>query len=221
MGLADNGRTTIQPYDYDSAISERWDPIEQIGRSQSNYVQEAAQRRLAQQQAQQQEAMNAANAQSNSTANSNNAGIQNAGRTGGGGSTATGSFGKFMNSISSKESGNNYGARNGLSGAMGKYQIMPANLAGSAGWDMEALGYNISSSQFMASPQLQEQIAQFKLQQYYNKYGPAGAAIAWYAGPGAAQKYVNSGSASTRGEAGGHPSVSQYMSDILRRMGLG
>ena len=64
-------------------------------------------------------------------------------------------FSSFMGAISAKESGNNYGARNRDSGAMGKYQIMPANIQGNRGWDYEALGRNISTSQFMASPHLQ------------------------------------------------------------------
>lgn len=212
MGLDDSGKTTIQPYDFASAISERWDPIEQIGISQSNYVAEAAQRRLAMQQAQQDSAWAGTNSQSSSIAGSNSGKISGAG----------GSFQKFMQAISSQESGNNYGARNSLSGAMGKYQIMPSNIMGiNSGWDKEALGYDINIAQFMNSPEIQERIAQYKLQQYYTKYGPAGAAIAWYAGPGAAQKYVSSGAASTRGEAGGHPSVSAYMQSILRKMGLG
>lgn len=211
MGLDERGRTTTNFYDYDTAIGERWDPIERIGQSQSNYVAEAAQRRLAMQQAQQESDWANANAQSSAVGEGNTAGIKQAG----------GSFGKFMNAISSQESGNNYSARNSLSGAMGKYQIMPSNIMGiGTGWDKEALGYDINIAQFMNSPQIQEKIAQYKLQQYYNKYGPAGAAIAWYAGPGAAQKYVSSGRASSRGEAGGHPSVSAYMQSILRKMGL-
>ena len=211
MGLADNGYTTLPEFNFDQQIRERFDPIEQLGVSQTNYVQEAAQRRLAQQQADEQAAW--ANAQQQGENSVSYSG--GSGRSGG-----TGSFAGFMRAISGQESGNNYAARNSMSGAMGKYQIMPSNIQGAGGWDREALGYDITPSQFMASPQLQERIAQYKLQQYYNAYGPAGAAIAWYAGPGAAQQYVRSGAASTHGEAGGHPSVSQYMYDILRRMGL-
>lgn len=125
-------------------------------------------------------------------------------------------FDKFVNQIASKESGGNYGAMNRSSGAMGKYQIMPSNIQGTGrGWDYEALGRDISTAQFMKSPQIQEQIARYKLQQYYNKYGPAGASIAWYAGPNAAKNYANSGYASTRGESGGYPSVSSYMNSIM------
>lgn len=130
--------------------------------------------------------------------------------------TGNSSFAKFMNAISGRESGGNYNARNRDTGAMGKYQIMPGNIAGSGGWDKEALGYNISPQQFMASPQLQEAIAKYKLQQYYNKYGPRGAAIAWYAGPGA----VNYSSGALNRGQGKYSSINQYANGILRQLGL-
>lgn len=121
----------------------------------------------------------------------------------------------FINQIGLKESHNNYNARN-KSGAMGKYQIMPSNLGGKgSGWDYEALGYDVTPSQFMGSAELQEQIARYKLAQYYQSYGPAGAAIAWYAGPSAAAKYKNTGYTSTSTESGGYPSVYSYMQSIM------
>ena len=173
MGLAENGYTTLPEFNFDEQIRERFNPIEQLGVSQSNYVQEAAQRRLAQQQAQEQQAWADAQAigQSANSTNANERLVAGGNR----------SFASFMRAISGQESGNNYGARNSLSGAMGKYQIMPANIQGAGGWDREALGYNITPAQFMANPQLQERIAQYKLQQYYNQYGPSGAVIAWLA----------------------------------------
>lgn len=133
------------------------------------------------------------------------------------GPTGNKSFDQFMAAISSQESGGNYSARNRSSGAMGKYQIMPGNLGGKgSGWDYEALGRDVSPQQFMNSPQIQEQIARYQLQKYYNKYGARGAAIAWYAGPGAL-KY-SSGSLN-RGQ-GGYPSISSYAQSILKRLGL-
>lgn len=129
----------------------------------------------------------------------------------------TGGFGAFMGAISSKESGGNYGARNKDSGAMGKYQIMPANIQGNRGWDYEALGRNISTSQFMGSPQLQEQIAQYKLKEYYNKWGPAGAAVAWYAGPGRVSGYLKNPGRYTNPQ-GAYPSIAAYVNAILKGM---
>jgi hypothetical protein len=133
------------------------------------------------------------------------------------GASTGGSFGKFMNAIVGQESGGNYGARNKSSGAMGKYQIMPGNIAGPGGWDKEALGYNISSSQFMQSPQLQDAIARYKLQQYYNKYGAAGAAVAWYAGPGTVSGYMKNPGKYTNPQ-GAYPSIANYVNQILGRM---
>lgn len=234
MALTDNGKTAYDAYNFDAGIRDRFDATDAIGNSQTQYVQEAAQRRLALAQAAEAERMAQAAAQGASQANKNNSSISNGVKTTGGitynpGSNgpisnvntgnASSDFNGFMQAISGQESGNNYSARNRDSGAMGKYQVMPGNISGSAGWDKEALGYNISTSQYMSSPQLQEQIASFKLKQYYDKYGPAGAAVAWYAGPGAAQRYVSSGHAST-GSEGNYPTVSGYMQSILRRMGL-
>jgi hypothetical protein len=126
-----------------------------------------------------------------------------------------GSFENFVNAITGQESGGNYGARNSSSGAMGRYQIMPGNISGShKGWDYEALGYDISASQFMHNPKLQDAIARYKLQQYYKKFGPRGAAIAWYAGPGAVNR-VN-----LNKSQGAYPTINQYANAILKRMGL-
>jgi hypothetical protein len=137
--------------------------------------------------------------------------------SGGGGGNST--FDRFMSAIQAKESGGSYSARNRDSGAMGKYQIMPGNIQGSGGWDKEALGRNVSTSQFMNSPEIQDAIARYKLKQYYDKYGAAGAAVAWYAGPGNAAKYVANGGRGYNRRQGNYPSVSSYAQDILRRMG--
>lgn len=130
-----------------------------------------------------------------------------------------GSFESFMNAIQGQESGGSYSARNRDSGAMGKYQIMPGNIAGSGGWDKEALGRNVSVSQFMGSPQIQDAVARYKLKQYYDQYGAAGAAVAWYAGPGNAKKYVAANGKGFSRAQGKYPSISRYANDILRRMG--
>lgn len=129
-------------------------------------------------------------------------------------STGNAGFDSFRRAISAQESGGNYGIVNKTSGAMGKYQIMPSNISATkGGWDYEALGRDISTSQFLSSPELQEKIASYKLQQYYDKYGPAGAAVAWYAGPGAVAKSSNSTKAQ-----GAYPSINAYKNAILNRM---
>src|SRR4051812_6050224 len=53
-----------------------------------------------------------------------------------------GDLGRLMAAIRKQESGGNYGAVNNSSGASGAYQIMPFNINGTGGWDMEALGRN-------------------------------------------------------------------------------
>lgn len=127
-----------------------------------------------------------------------------------------GLFGKFINEIARRESGGSYSAVNRDSGAMGKYQIMPGNLGGrKSGWDYEALGYDVSRQQFMRDPKIQEAIAQYQLRKYYNAYGPWGAAVAWYAGPGAL-KY---GTAALHRKQGRYSSIATYADSIMRRLG--
>lgn len=128
-----------------------------------------------------------------------------------------GDFGSFVRAISGRESGGNYRARNPDSGALGKYQIMPGNVAP---WAREILGHSISTSQFYNSPQLQEQIAQGMLRKYYNQYGPEGAAVAWYAGPGTARRYLRDKGRGYNAPQGKYSSISAYALGILKAMGL-
>lgn len=127
-------------------------------------------------------------------------------------------FDSFLKAISSQESGGNYGAVNKSSGALGKYQIMPGNINGSKrGWDYEALGRDVSISEFLKSPQIQEAIARAKLQSYYNKWGAAGAAVAWYAGPGTVSGYLSNPGRYTNPQ-GAYPSIASYVNSVLGRM---
>jgi len=127
-------------------------------------------------------------------------------------------FDNFMRAIAQRESGGNYRAVNRDSGALGKYQIMPGNIAS---WSKAALGHSISTSQFLHTPSLQEQIAQYQLHNYYNKWGPGGAAVAWYAGPGTASKwYKNSNSGYYNTPQGKYSSINAYALGILRAMGI-
>lgn len=120
-------------------------------------------------------------------------------------------FDNFLNAIDAQESGGNYQARS-TDGAMGRWQVMPQNLNGKwADWGKEAIGRTISPEEFMANPQLQDQIAKFKLKQYYEEHGPAGAASMWYSG-----KPVPSDKKAANG-----PSPVGYVNDINARMGIG
>lgn len=187
---------------YDAAIRRRLDLINQWGNDATGFANQQAQALAAQRLSQQQASF--ANA-GEATAE----GLQ--------GATPTGNFGDFVRAISGQESGGNYGAVNRHSGALGKYQIMPGNIPS---WSQAALGRRVTANQFLSSPQLQEQIAQYQLRQYYNKWGPEGAAVAWYAGPGTANKYMRSRGRGFNAAQGQYPSISAYALSILRKMGM-
>lgn len=72
-----------------------------------------------------------------------------------------------------------------LGRALGRYQVMEANIGP---WSREALGYEVTPEQFMASPDLQDAIFDAKFGSYVQKYGPEGAAQAWFGGPGGVGK---------------------------------
>jgi hypothetical protein len=91
----------------------------------------------------------------------------------------------YGDAIASIESGGNYGvlgpATKGGDRAYGKYQIMGTNIAP---WSKEILGTSLTPQEFLGNPEAQDAIFQGKFNQYVNKYGPEGAARAWFAGPG-------------------------------------
>lgn len=133
-------------------------------------------------------------------------------------------FENFMGAIRQRESSGRYGVMGvPVHGdrALGAYQIMGNNLPG---WSKQVLGHSVTPQQFLHSKQLQDQIAGHFLQNYYNKYGPAGAAVAWYAGEGTARKWVkNHGQGFNNPQyASGHQfsSISSYAYGILKSMGL-
>ncbi len=63
--------------------------------------------------------------------------------------------------------------------AYGKYQVMGANLPE---WSSKYLGRTLTPEQFLADPQAQEDLYKAKFGEYIQKYGPEGAAKAWFAG---------------------------------------
>jgi len=83
------------------------------------------------------------------------------------------------------ESSNRYGIRtNAGKGrfALGAYQIMDFNLKR---WSIEALGREVSQEEFLKNPYIQDEIFEYKFQQYIKKYGsPETAARIWLAGEG-------------------------------------
>lgn len=96
---------------------------------------------------------------------------------------------QYRNAIARIESGGRYGAvgpNNPRMGrALGKYQIMEANVGP---WSQEALGRAVTPDEFLANPQIQDAIFDHKFGGYVQKFGPEGAAQAWFAGPGGVGK---------------------------------
>jgi len=119
-----------------------------------------------------------------------------------------GDFESFINAIAGQE-GNDYGATNERTGAYGRFQIMPENWPS---WSQEILGYVAEQT-----PENQETVARGKLQQYYDKYGARGAAIAWYGGEGALN-YSDYALNRPQG-SGDEPSLNEYANSVLGRMG--
>lgn len=119
----------------------------------------------------------------------------------------------ILRALGAQESGNNYGSVNQDSGALGRWQVMPSNIQGPGGWDMEALGRNISTDQFLNSKRLQNKIIRNKFGGYLDDYGLAGALSTWYSG--SPDKWNNKDS------QGNYPSVYQYVKDVLDRLGIG
>lgn len=65
--------------------------------------------------------------------------------------------------------------------AYGKYQVMGSNVGP---WTKQYLGQELTPEQFIANPQAQDAVFQGRFGEYAKKYGPEGAARAWFAGEG-------------------------------------
>ena len=114
------------------------------------------------------------------------------------------SFDEFFHGIGQQESGGNYGSVNGGSGALGKYQIMPANVPA---WSQKYMGTKWTPQQFLGDPNKQEALAKAVLNDYYTKWGARGAASAWYSGNPALNLNYN--------PQHGGPSVGAYVDQVL------
>lgn len=101
------------------------------------------------------------------------------------------------------ESGGNYLAVNPGSGALGRWQVMPDNVAP---WAREC-GMPVESDYyFLTHPEYQDRMIQCKMGRYYKQYGPRGAAAMWYSGqPDYRAKY-------------GNPPVYEYVDRVIAKM---
>ena len=90
---------------------------------------------------------------------------------------------------------------------------MPFNFIGGSEWDRKALGRDVTLQEFMGSPQIQDAIARWQLGNYLRQYGSAGAAVAWYGGPGSVKHMYDK-----KTQAGGYPSLYDYWMSVLKKM---
>jgi hypothetical protein len=86
---------------------------------------------------------------------------------------------RFIWAVGIQESGGSYDAINSVSGALGRWQVMPANVPG---WTAKAVGHSLTSSQFYHSHYAQDRVAWVILGGDYDTYGARGAAAVWYSG---------------------------------------
>lgn len=122
-------------------------------------------------------------------------------------------LGRFGNAISGIESGGKYDTLGPVidktgDRAYGKYQVMGANIPE---WTKEILGKPMTPQEFLANPQAQDAMFKGKFGQYANKYGPEGAARAWFAGEGGMNNPM------ARDQLG--TTVADYSSKFLNNLG--
>lgn len=95
-----------------------------------------------------------------------------------------------------------------LGRALGRYQVMEANIGP---WSQEVLGRTVTPEEFMANPQLQDAIFDGKFQQYVQKFGPEGAAQAWFGGEGGVGQTARTDSLGT--------SIGEYRNKFTKALG--
>lgn len=117
---------------------------------------------------------------------------------------------KFMDAISGQESGGDYTAENARTGAYGRFQIMPSNWPS---WSREA-GLDGAAQ----TPENQEKVAHYKLQQYYDKYKNwEDVASAWYSGQ--PRSSFTPEQLARKQRAGDEPSIQEYVDSVMGRFG--
>ncbi|MBW4692230.1 MAG: trypsin-like peptidase domain-containing protein [Lyngbya sp. HA4199-MV5] len=129
---------------------------------------------------------------------------------------SAGSSNPVIKAIANQESGGDYATTNADSGALGKYQIMPANVPS---WSQECLGQQLTAQQFLGSPDHQEKIATCKLTQEFKRARKAGessfeacrsTASFWYSGSAS-----NKNSSTPQGK---YPSILDYTIQVCSKV---
>ena len=118
-----------------------------------------------------------------------------------------------------QESGGNPNARNGRTGALGLFQVMPGNIAP---WTKEVLGRAMGADEFRKNTAAQIAVFNAKMGEYLRKAmvitmgdwqkAIRMAAAAWYGGPDNMKDY-----AANWGGKGQEPTFNQYTSKVLSR----
>lgn len=137
---------------------------------------------------------------------------------GGQGTPGTSSKESFFAAIEGQESGGDSTAVS-PAGAVGIYQIMPDNWPS---WSKEA-GYEGADPNDEAA---QRAVGKYKLGQYYDQYGPAGAMVAWYAGEENAKRYVKGETTDIWGRPwdapqSNGPSIQGYVDSVMSKLPAG
>lgn len=137
---------------------------------------------------------------------------------GGQGTSGASSKEAFFAAIEGQESGGDSTAVS-PAGAVGIYQIMPDNWPS---WSKEA-GYEGADPNDEAA---QRAVGKYKLGQYYDKYGPAGAMVAWYAGEENAKRYVKGETTDVWGRSwdapqSNGPSIQGYVDSVMSKLPAG
>lgn len=118
-------------------------------------------------------------------------------------------FDQFFSAIVQQESGGNYsavGPQTSYGHAYGKYQVLGSNVPA---WTAQYYGKRLTPQQFLNNRAAQDAVARGVLKSYYNRYGPRGAAAAWYGGPGS-----HNLDQSTAHQQGG-PSIKSYVDSVM------
>lgn len=120
-------------------------------------------------------------------------------------------FEQFFRSIVAQESGGNYSAVGPVTSygrAYGRYQVLESNVWS---WTKKFYGKSLTPAEFLKNHKAQDVVARGQLKNYWDKYGPRGAAAAWYGGEGSVNLHN-----STASQQGG-PSIKDYVDSVINR----
>lgn len=131
----------------------------------------------------------------------------------------------LIRAIIQQESTNDFQSLNPHSQALGLAQVMPANLSN---WSKEALGYHLTSDEFLNNPDLQKKIINHKLSEYWqdalaDTKGNEDLAILmvasrWYSGsPDNYNSKAPQWYKAKNGKLHRYPSVAEYSNSILEK----